>query len=145
MLPLLRKVATRAIRSTLADSTDFLTAEEDPILSVNVDELRELLPPLPEIPWARVVDLCSKTVTPVYTAVQKTFCDDMDHVAQLLVDLDPPSFDEPEPRRDVRANFYRVTVRPTRDDSLSPHIIRKPCASKAEIFILGMDLDLTFS
>lgn len=68
---------------------------------MNVEELRELLPPLPQIPWSRVVDLCSKTVTPVYSAVQKTFCEDMEHVAQLLVDLDPPSPDNPELQSDV--------------------------------------------
>lgn len=53
-----------------------------------MNDLFAYVPSVPGISWERVADACVKTVTPVYHAVQKVLQDDMDDLAQLMVDIE---------------------------------------------------------
>ena len=56
--------------------------------SLNVEELYQLVRPLPHFAWSSVSDICSRTVTPVYHSITSTLCDDVEQLAQLFVDLE---------------------------------------------------------
>ncbi|KAM5536001.1 hypothetical protein V8D89_010259 [Ganoderma adspersum] len=58
------------------------------VLSLNVDELCQLVWPLPQFAWNRVSDICTRTVAPVYNVLSSTLHDDVEQLAQLFVDME---------------------------------------------------------
>ncbi|KAL6307639.1 hypothetical protein BKA93DRAFT_727008 [Sparassis latifolia] len=53
-----------------------------------------MLSPLPEFPWARVTDMCVNTVTPVYRVIRSTLHDDMEQLAFILAERNPPRIED---------------------------------------------------
>ncbi|KAJ3524785.1 hypothetical protein NM688_g8503 [Phlebia brevispora] len=67
---------------------DCFSWEDEPVLTLNVNDLFAYVPSVPGISWERVADVCVKTVKPVYHAVQRTLQDDLDDFAQFMVELE---------------------------------------------------------
>lgn len=61
---------------------------------MNVEELCQLVLPLPQLAWSRVSDICTRNVGPVYSAIRNTLQDDVEQLAQLFVDLEASSEQE---------------------------------------------------
>jgi len=62
--------------------------EDEPVLSVDVAELRNLFPPLPSFAWQHVTAAYTRTVLPICSTVYSTIHRDIDQLTQLFVDLD---------------------------------------------------------
>ncbi|TCD70135.1 hypothetical protein EIP91_004864 [Steccherinum ochraceum] len=95
MLSVIRKTAARAWNSTSQDvlGLGYSGNEENPVLTVNVEELRDYIP---NIPWYSLAHACTSTVGPMCSAVRDTVHHDIDSLARLLVDLEVSAVPEPE-------------------------------------------------
>ncbi|KAI0783369.1 hypothetical protein C8Q75DRAFT_703460, partial [Abortiporus biennis] len=91
MLSVLKRTAARALEGTSDLGESCFGLEEEAILYLNVDELRDLIPQLPGISWHRVAELCSKTVTPICSAVKKSIDTDVEHLANVFAELEANS------------------------------------------------------
>ncbi|KAI0639880.1 hypothetical protein C8Q77DRAFT_1083372 [Trametes polyzona] len=89
MLARLSQAAARTLLSTI-DLGEQCSASgsESELLSVNVEDVYQLVRPLPHLAWSRVSDLCSRTITPVYHALSTTLHDDVEQLARLFADLE---------------------------------------------------------
>ncbi|OCH90046.1 hypothetical protein OBBRIDRAFT_887972 [Obba rivulosa] len=109
------------------DADDCSGARED-VLLVNMDELRALVRPLPDIAWAKVADACMRTISPVCRVVSHTLHDDVEEVVRLLADLDSPLGDIPEDdtvNGDGPSNALPSNAHPTSVLATSPDRLRR--------------------
>lgn len=54
-------------------------------------ELRDFINQLPEVSWARVAEVCTRSITPMYWVIHNTLRDDIEHLARVMAELDYPS------------------------------------------------------
>ncbi|OBZ78585.1 hypothetical protein A0H81_01253 [Grifola frondosa] len=139
MLARFSRAAVRAWTSTLENDR---SVEVEDVLYVNVEEFCDMVLPLPEIPWSRMVDVCARTVTPVYRVVRSTLHDDMENLAQMFVELDMRQPERPPPRdtdnktetamqeAEVINSRFAVPVIFQSSDPSIPSIVITPCASQ---------------
>jgi hypothetical protein len=45
---------------------------------------------LPDIAWQQVAGMCGRTITPMYQTIHTMLSEDMEHVVQVLSELEPP-------------------------------------------------------
>ncbi|EPQ60134.1 hypothetical protein GLOTRDRAFT_134880 [Gloeophyllum trabeum ATCC 11539] len=86
MLSLLSRTTSRLL-DVRFDPSDSPYSQEEDILTVDLDALRELVPGKPNIPWRRVVGACEETLFPVYRKLQDTLSHDVDHLAHLFSEM----------------------------------------------------------
>src|ERR1700722_14063661 len=55
---------------------------------IDVDALRTLVVPLPEVAWRRVASLCGSAIAPMYKTVQNILIEDVEHLARLMYELE---------------------------------------------------------
>ncbi|EMD32520.1 hypothetical protein CERSUDRAFT_118562 [Gelatoporia subvermispora B] len=125
MISRIARSAGRALRAPL-DAEDYASTREE-LLLVDVDGLRELVRPLPDIAWAKVAQACVRTVSPVYRAISNTLHDDVEEVARLLADLETPSLAAPS--EEVANKAGQSSVLPSETPSLTvatPPLDRPP-------------------
>ncbi|KAI1794017.1 hypothetical protein LXA43DRAFT_999363 [Ganoderma leucocontextum] len=97
MLSRLSRVASRTLTSTIEVGGRCSQAESGKeVLNLNVEELCQLVWPLPQLAWNRVSDICTCTVTPVYNALSSTLHDDVEQLAQLFADMEVATASERE-------------------------------------------------
>ncbi|OSD06160.1 hypothetical protein PYCCODRAFT_1475001 [Trametes coccinea BRFM310] len=89
MLARLSHAASRTLISTI-DLGEQCSAggHEQELLNLNVEELCQLVRPLPHLAWSTVSNICAHTLTPVYSAITTALHDDVEQLAQLFVDLE---------------------------------------------------------
>jgi len=63
--------------------------EDEEIISVDIDALKALVLPLPNIPWRGVAGICGETITPMYRNIRNMLHEDSEHLAQLFSELEP--------------------------------------------------------
>ncbi|RPD65045.1 hypothetical protein L226DRAFT_528328 [Lentinus tigrinus ALCF2SS1-7] len=85
------------------------TGDEREVLSLNVEELCQLVRPLPYLAWGTVSDICTRTIVPVYSALSSTLHDDVEGLAQLFVELETAAIE-----RDAYFEPVERDVLPTR-------------------------------
>jgi len=123
MLSFVRKAAARAWDSTSQDVLEVVGASGtggDPVLSVDVDELRNYIP---NNPWHRISQACTSTVAPVCTAVRDAVHSDIDSLARLLVDLEVYALTVSEvPSEDMNEASKACSSVPQPSVSLCPSI-----------------------
>ena len=56
--------------------------------SLNVEELFQLVMPLPQLAWGTVSNICARTIVPVYSTLSSTLHDDVEGLAQLFVEME---------------------------------------------------------
>ncbi|TBU50033.1 hypothetical protein BD309DRAFT_946255 [Dichomitus squalens] len=89
MLSRLSQAASRTLTSTIEVGVRCSQADNDrEVLNLNVEELYQLVSPIPQLAWNRVSDICTRTVVPVYKIFSSTLQDDVEHLAQLFVDME---------------------------------------------------------
>jgi hypothetical protein len=74
-----------------------LEPEDEETISVDIDALKALVLPLPDIPWRGVAGMCGRTITPLYKSLQNMLHEDTEHVARLFSDLEPLHDEDFEP------------------------------------------------
>ncbi|KAI0800798.1 hypothetical protein C8Q74DRAFT_1238800 [Fomes fomentarius] len=96
MLARLSLAASRTLVSTIELGGRYAGSRDDEgeVLSLNVEELCQLVLPLPQLAWSRVSDICTRNVGPVYSAIRNTLQNDVEQLAQLFVDLEASSEQE---------------------------------------------------
>lgn len=47
--------------------------------------------PLPDLAWRHLARLCGQNLTPMYRSIQNMLANDVDHLAKLLLELEPLS------------------------------------------------------
>jgi hypothetical protein len=57
--------------------------------SVDVDALKALVPPLPNVRWRAVAGMCGQAISPMYKSIQNMLHEDSEHVARLFSELEP--------------------------------------------------------
>ncbi|KAI0673607.1 hypothetical protein C8Q78DRAFT_637939 [Trametes maxima] len=89
MLARLSRAASRTLLSSIELGERCSSMESDgETLSLNVEEVYQLVRPLPHLAWSRVSDICLRTLTPVYNAITTTLHDDVEGLVQLFADLE---------------------------------------------------------
>ncbi|KAF8807983.1 hypothetical protein BYT27DRAFT_7190074 [Phlegmacium glaucopus] len=63
-------------------------SEEQSSLVVDLNTLRVLLPPNPEVAWQCIVGICGRTITPMCTTLCNMLNNNFENVAQVLLDLE---------------------------------------------------------
>jgi hypothetical protein len=58
---------------------------------VDISTLRTLVFPLPDFAWRQMAGMCGRTITPMYKTIHTMLSEDMEHVVQVLSELEPPS------------------------------------------------------
>jgi len=113
-----------------AASTCPSSTEQEDILVIDLDSFRNLVFPLPNDAWRRIVD-CGRTLPPVYRTLQSALSNDFANVVRVLSDVEPSwdcdvfdevadDFDDPCPM-----NLGSSYVEPEPYVPLQPHIHRK--------------------
>ncbi|KAI8981190.1 hypothetical protein BD414DRAFT_491940 [Trametes punicea] len=89
MLARLSRAASRTFISTIELGEQSSTTGNDrELLNLNVEEVYQLVRPLPHFAWSTVSDVCTRALSPVYDAIATTLHDDVEQLAQLFVDLE---------------------------------------------------------
>lgn len=73
--------------------------EDEETISLDIDAIKSLVLPLPNIPWhsvTSVAGLCGRTITPMYKSIQNMLREDTEHVARLFSELEPLDADAHE-------------------------------------------------
>ena len=78
------------LASSLRPSSDGLLA----LQTLNVSDICAYVPSLPGIPWGRMAEICTSTVSPVYHAVKDTIAYDVENLTQLMAELDAHSMSD---------------------------------------------------
>ncbi|KAI0081143.1 hypothetical protein K474DRAFT_1636360 [Panus rudis PR-1116 ss-1] len=131
MLSLFKSTATRALDTAVilsgGDTSNRVCSPEggEPVLSLDVDGLRELIRPLPKFAWRDVVHACASTVSPLYGAVRETVRSDIEHLTQLFVELDT---------KDVVVDIYGDAVIPESEPLESePETVSQSSESSSQV------------
>ncbi|TFK94970.1 hypothetical protein K466DRAFT_508413 [Polyporus arcularius HHB13444] len=110
MLARLSLAASRTFASTIEVGGQCLASEDErEVLSLNVEELCQLVRPLPQLAWGTMSHICTRTIIPVYNALSTTLYDDVEGLAQLFVDMETAALE-----RDVYFEPSERDVLPTR-------------------------------
>jgi hypothetical protein len=72
------------------ETSEFSIPEEDEEWLVDIDALKRLVQPLPDLAWSRVTGMCQRTIAPVCKSLQTMLQDDAERVARVLSELEPP-------------------------------------------------------
>ncbi|TFK56522.1 hypothetical protein OE88DRAFT_1649847 [Heliocybe sulcata] len=86
MLSLLSRTTSRFL-DVRFDPSDSPYSEEEDVLTVDLDVLRDLVPGRPNIPWRQVVGACEGKLLPMYRRLQDTVFHDVDHLAHLFSEV----------------------------------------------------------
>ncbi|KAI0692959.1 hypothetical protein BC835DRAFT_1355432 [Cytidiella melzeri] len=110
MLALLKSAAVQLLvaNSDAVEGDDYSGWDAETTVSLNVDDIRQLLPALPS--WNGVAEVCSRAASPVYHAVKRSFYDDIDNLAHLLAKLEPLSPDGHNLQESVAATAVEESV-----------------------------------
>jgi hypothetical protein len=92
MLSLLARGTERLLdvwlEPTDSRSLSLPSSEDVETYSIDISALNGLLPSS-NFPWYRVASVCGQTLSPIYRKVQHILNEDLEHVAQLLSELEP--------------------------------------------------------
>lgn len=112
MLALLKRTAVQLLVSNTdtAVDDDYSSWDAQTTLTLNVDDVRQLVPTLPTVPWSCVADTCSRAATPFYHVVKKTLVDDVNDLAQLLADMEHLSPDDYEFEESIASTAAEESV-----------------------------------
>ncbi|CDO73149.1 hypothetical protein BN946_scf185007.g204 [Trametes cinnabarina] len=133
MLTRLSQAVSRKLISTIdLDEQCSASGHDRELVNLNVEELCQLVRPLPHLAWSTFSDVCTRTLTPVYSAISNALRDDVEQLAQLFVDLEASherqAYYEVEVMLIERQDVDDPIVIHHHDPSL-PTIIITPCPS----------------
>ncbi|KAI0718895.1 hypothetical protein C8T65DRAFT_803371 [Cerioporus squamosus] len=128
MLARLSLAASRTFVSTIEVGEQCSASEDErEVLSLNVEELCQLVRPLPQLAWGTVSHICTRTIIPVYSAISSTLHDDVEGLAQLFVDMETAAIErdayfEPTERDVLPTRLKRCQSTENLAVSLSPSL-----------------------
>jgi len=83
-------MATARLLDVHFEPSDMSTLEDETLV-VDISTLRTLVFPLPDFAWRQMAGMCGRTITPMYKTIHTMLSEDMEHVVQVLSELEPPS------------------------------------------------------
>ncbi|KAI0964319.1 hypothetical protein AcW1_001163 [Taiwanofungus camphoratus] len=109
VLSMLPRAAARALPVSHSDlqteECPGTEGEDSDVFYVDM-ELRDFINQLPEVSWARVAEVCTRSITPMYWVIHNTLRDDIEHLARVMAELDYPS------EKDAPAKTVQQAVSP---------------------------------